>query len=76
MLTKTYPLAPDQAAAIAAKIKAATNGAIDIDPSRPDGLAVEHGITINWHIFDGKITVMASSNPLGIVGRDLDSLFS
>ena len=74
---KIYPLNPDEAAAICAKIQ--SESGIAIDPASPTGTATTHGVTLSWVIADGKITISIDKKPFFVlcsaIYNQLDSLF-
>jgi len=75
--SRTYPLNAAEAEAICAKIQSETG--IFIDPSKPTGTELSHGVTVNWAIQGNAITISIPSKPWVIpcstIFGQLDELF-
>lgn len=74
---KTYPLKPDEALAICAKIQ--SESGITIDPTAPTGTTSTHGVNLAWSIANSTITINVISKPFFIscstIYSQLDNLF-
>ena len=76
--SRTYPLAAQEACAVCAKI--AAGGGPMIDATQATGTTVSHGVTLEWTIAAGTITISIPSKPWVLpcaqIYGELDGLFA
>jgi hypothetical protein len=76
--TKTYPFSPQEASAIAQRIRQA--GGPVIDPTKPTGEAVTHNVHLAWQITANQIAFSIENKPWyiseAVIWDQLDKLLA